>query len=93
LGGFKAPCGCGPHHHKSGARLIDVRTDAEFASGHVPGATNVPLGQLAGHAGRLASEGQPLVVYCASGVRSAMAKCVLRRAEAEVHYLGAMSRR
>jgi rhodanese-related sulfurtransferase len=75
-----------------GARLIDVRTEAEFASGHVPGATNVPLDQLAGHAGRLAGEGKPLVVYCASGVRSAMAKRVLHRAGAEVYDLGPMSR-
>jgi rhodanese-related sulfurtransferase len=75
-----------------GARLIDVRTEAEFASGHVRGATNVPLDRLGRLAAQLASEGKPLVVYCASGVRSAVAKRALRRAGAEVYDLGAMSR-
>jgi rhodanese-related sulfurtransferase len=75
-----------------GAELLDVRTEGEFASGHVDGATNVPLDRLAGQAKGLTSHGKPLVVYCASGVRSAMAKRILRRAGAEVYDLGAMSR-
>jgi rhodanese-related sulfurtransferase len=77
---------------EAGAQLIDVRSESEFASAHVPGATNIPLDRLAGQAGRLAGEGRPLVVYCASGVRSAMAKRALRRAGAEVYDLGTMRR-
>jgi rhodanese-related sulfurtransferase len=75
-----------------GALLIDVRTESEFASGHLPGATNVPLGHLSAEASALAGKGQPIVVYCASGVRSAGAKRVLRAAGAEVYDLGAMGR-
>ena len=76
-----------------GAELIDVRTRGEYAQGHLPGAKNVPLDELSAQAGSLATAGKPLVVYCQSGVRSARAKHLLRRAGAsDVHDLGAMSR-
>src|SRR5690349_13648458 len=76
----------------AGARLIDVRTESEFAAGHLPGATNVPLDRLRARAADLAREGKPLIVYCASGVRSAGAKRTLRAAGANVQDLGAMRR-
>jgi rhodanese-related sulfurtransferase len=75
-----------------GAVLIDVRSESEFASGHLPGATNVPLGSLSAQASELAGRGKPIVVYCASGMRSAGAKRLLRTAGADVYDLGAMSR-
>ncbi len=60
---------------KQGALLLDVRTPAEFASGHVAGALNVPVQELEA---RWASLGvpadRPIVVYCRSGARSARAK-------------------
>jgi phage shock protein E len=77
----------------SGALLVDVRTESEFASGHLQGATNVPLDQLREHAQSLVGAHKPIVVYCASGIRSASARRILRRAGAEdVFDLGAMSR-
>jgi rhodanese-related sulfurtransferase len=77
----------------AGAELIDVRTKAEYASGHLAGAKNVPLDELLARAATLAKTGKPLVVYCQSGMRSARAKHVLRAAGAtEVYDLGAMSR-
>ena len=76
-----------------GAQLIDVRTEREFESGHLPNATNVPLDALRISAASLAKTGQPLIVYCQSGLRSAAAKRILRGAGAsQVHDLGAMSR-
>jgi phage shock protein E len=76
-----------------GATLLDVRTESEFASGHLPGAINVPLHGLSERGASLAGAQKPIVVYCASGVRSAAAKRALRRAGAnEVYDLGAMSR-
>jgi rhodanese-related sulfurtransferase len=75
-----------------GALLIDVRSESEFASGHLPGATNVPLGSLSAQASELSGSGKPVVVYCASGMRSAGAKRLLRAAGADVYDLGAMSR-
>ncbi len=78
---------------EGGALLVDVRTEAEFASGHLPGASNVPLDRLSNKAADLVKKGKPLVVYCASGMRSASAKRILARAgAAEVYDLGAMSR-
>ncbi|KAF4405852.1 MULTISPECIES: rhodanese-like domain-containing protein [Streptomyces] len=57
--------------------VIDVRTPGEYASGHVPGAHNVPLDRLdaALPALRTAAERGDLLVVCASGARSARA-CV-----------------
>jgi rhodanese-related sulfurtransferase/DNA-binding transcriptional ArsR family regulator len=43
--------------------VIDVRPADEFALGHVPGAINLPLGELAGRLGDL-DPGQEIVAYC-----------------------------
>jgi phage shock protein E len=77
----------------SGARLLDVRTPEEFASGHIPGALNIPVAQLDLRLGELPTKQQPLVVYCRSGNRSASAARLLGEAGfTAVHDLGAMSR-
>jgi glyoxylase-like metal-dependent hydrolase (beta-lactamase superfamily II)/rhodanese-related sulfurtransferase len=59
--------------------LIDVRTEREWNEGHIDGAVNVPLSQLAERIAELPSH-RSLVVYCASGYRSAIAGSVLLRA-------------
>ena len=54
--------------------VIDVRSPAEFASGHLEGATNLPLDRLAGLCAQALPDRQAdIVVYCAAGGRSAMA--------------------
>ncbi|MEV7616616.1 rhodanese-like domain-containing protein [Streptomyces sp. NPDC089799] len=52
--------------------VVDVRTPGEFATGHLPGALNVPLDRLAGSVPELreAAGGRPLLLVCASGGRS-----------------------
>jgi phage shock protein E len=61
--------------------LLDVRKPEEFAAGHVPGAINIPHDQLASRLAELpASREQPVVVYCRSGRRAALAEDVLRQA-------------
>ncbi len=78
---------------EAGALLLDVRTAAEFAGGHLPAAVNIPVGELGGKLEKLAPKDRAVVVYCASGVRSAVAAGVLRDAGfASVKNLGAMSR-
>lgn len=78
---------------EGGALLLDVRTPGEFAGGHLPSAVNVPVGELGGRLGSLAPKDRAVVVYCASGVRSAVAAGVLRDAGfSTVKNLGAMSR-
>lgn len=56
------------------ATPVDVRQPDEFAGGHVAGAINLPLEEIEARAAQvLPNRAAPLVVYCRSGVRSAMA--------------------
>lgn len=55
----------------AGALILDVRSAEEFASGHVPGATNLSHESVAARLGELeAHRDQPVVVYCESGRRA-----------------------
>jgi phage shock protein E len=76
-----------------GARLVDVRSSGEFGSGHLPGAVNIPVGELPARLNEVGARERPVVVYCRSGARSASAAGLLRRAGfGAVHDLGPMSR-
>lgn len=78
---------------KAGARLIDVRSPGEYASGHLPGSVNVPVGELGARLGELGAKDAPKIVYCASGARSAIARSMLKgQGFTQVFNLGAMSR-
>ena len=68
-----------PRVESGAAVLLDVRDPSEFRAGHVPGAMNVPLGQLASRVAELPPD-RPIAVHCQSGTRSAIAVSVLRRA-------------
>lgn len=61
-----------------GALIIDVRSPGEFAGGHVPGAVNIPLDQLESQLSTIKGYQKPLILCCASGMRSARAKTLLR---------------
>ncbi|KRF18308.1 rhodanese-like domain-containing protein [Nocardioides sp. Soil796] len=52
-----------------GAPVVDVREPAEFREGHVPGAINIPMGQLTARLGEI-GRNRPVHVVCASGNRS-----------------------
>ena len=62
-----------------GAQPIDVREPDELERGAIAGAVSVPLGDLPQAAGSL-PHGRPLLVYCASGMRSTTAASLLERA-------------
>ena len=53
--------------------IIDVRTPAEFSGGHVAGSINIPLNRLPDNFKKLTAMEFPLVLCCASGIRSAQA--------------------
>lgn len=72
------------------ALIVDVRTDAEYREGHIPGSVNVPLDALDGLRGRSGTEG-PIYVYCLSGARSARATAQLRRMGYQVVDMGGIS--
>ena len=54
----------------AGARVIDVRTPAEFRDGAFKGAVNIPLSVLPARMHELEPRDKPIVLYCASGARS-----------------------
>src|ERR687889_860936 len=60
--------------------VVDVREQHEFEEGHIPGAVHVPRGHLETRIeGAVRDRAQPVVLYCASGNRSAFAADTLQR--------------
>ena len=77
---------------KAGATVLDVRSAGEFAGGHLPGARNVPVGDLSRRLKEVGAKDKPVVVYCLSGARSRAAAGVLRQGGFKtVHDLGPMT--
>lgn len=67
--------------------VVDVREVKEFEEGHIPGAVNLPLSQLASRAGELNRyKQQPVVVACRSGHRSVRGAVMLRKQGFETVY-------
>jgi rhodanese-related sulfurtransferase len=60
----------------AGAFILDVREPDEWEAFHIPGATLIPLGQLAARADELPS-GREIIVVCRSGNRSAEGRDIL----------------
>ncbi|MBQ3111638.1 MAG: rhodanese-like domain-containing protein [Firmicutes bacterium] len=75
-----------------GALLLDVRTAAEYRSGHIPGSVHLPQQQL-GRIEQLAPDkNTPLFTYCASGARAKNAAESLRlRGYKQVKAIGGIS--
>lgn len=67
-----------PELKKQGALLVDVRSSAEFASGNAAGTVNIPLNELGQRLGEI-PQSAPVVLCCASGTRSGMAKLLLQK--------------
>jgi rhodanese-related sulfurtransferase len=64
--------------------LIDVREDDEFAAGHIPEATLIPLGQLSSRLNEIPKD-KTVVAVCRSGNRSGQATQLLRQAGFDAH--------
>jgi rhodanese-related sulfurtransferase len=63
-----------------GIVIVDVRTPPEFRGGHIKGAIPIPLAEMGGRIGSLASyRDRQVLVYCLSGNRSMTASRVLRK--------------
>jgi phage shock protein E len=62
----------------SGVRVVDVRTPAEFGTGHVPGAINIPYDQMPARHAEVGPPATPVLLYCRSGRRTAIAERALR---------------
>ena len=72
---------------KNGAQIIDVRTPGEFKAGHIRGAVNIPLQTISSQLGRIKKD-KPVITCCASGMRSASAKSILKSSGFEEVYNG-----
>lgn len=65
-----------PNLLNQGGQIVDVRSVAEFASSHKDGSINIPLDSLKSRMKELDTT-KPIILCCASGSRSAMAKRTL----------------
>ncbi|MDO5043862.1 MAG: rhodanese-like domain-containing protein [Coriobacteriia bacterium] len=77
-------------HKTPNALLVDVRYLKEFNEGHVPGAINIPLPELADRMQKeLPNTDQDIFIYCRSGNRSKQAeKFLLARCYTHIHEIG-----
>ena len=72
---------------EAGATLIDVRRDYEFDAGHLEGARNIEMNELAAHAEEIPKD-RPVIFYCRSGNRSSMAAAAFSEGGWDAHNLG-----
>ena len=65
-----------PNLLKQGGQIVDVRSEEEFVYGHKDGSINIPLDLLKSRMNELDNT-KPIILCCASGSRSAIAKRIL----------------
>lgn len=70
---------------KQNALVIDVRSPAEFKSGHVKGAVNIPLQQIGNELQKIKKQNRPVITCCRSGARSGAAAKRLKDFGIEVY--------
>ena len=58
--------------------VVDVRSEAEHAGGHIEGSLNIPLTHLDERSGEIPA-GRPVAVHCEGGYRSAIAASLLQK--------------
>ena len=73
-------------NHPSPALLVDVRSGSEFASGHIPGAINIPLDQMEARLDDL-GRNLPIILTCQSGTRARMAAGLLEPCQRQITVL------
>ena len=62
---------------ENGAQIIDVRSKGEYSGGHIKGSVNIPLDSLQHNLSKIKKD-KPVITCCASGMRSAAAKNILK---------------
>ncbi len=75
---------------KNGAMIVDVRSQGEFKSGHIKGAVNIPLPEIASSLNKI-PKNKVIITCCASGMRSGSAKGILKSKGYDVHNGGSWS--
>ena len=63
---------------KQGAIILDVRSKGEYSGGHIKGSINVSVDALSNNLAKLKDKNKTRITCCASGMRSASAKSILK---------------
>lgn len=63
---------------KKGARVVDVRTQAEWETGHLPGAIHIPASKIEIEAPKKLDRTDTIIVYCNTGTRARNAAIILK---------------
>ena len=63
---------------KQGAIILDVRSPGEYSGGHIKGSINISVDSLRANLSKLKNKNTPIITCCASGMRSASAKSILK---------------
>ncbi|QIH39758.1 rhodanese-like domain-containing protein [Flavobacterium petrolei] len=63
---------------QNGAIVVDVRSKAEYLAGHIKDSINIPVDTLRNNLFKVKDKNQPIITCCASGMRSASAKSILK---------------
>jgi rhodanese-related sulfurtransferase len=63
---------------KQGAIILDVRSKGEYAGGHIKDSINISVDALNNNLSKLKDKSKPIITCCASGMRSASAKSILK---------------
>jgi len=63
---------------KQGAIILDVRNKDEYAGGHIKDSINISVDQLCNNLSHIKDKTKPIITCCASGMRSASAKSILK---------------
>jgi rhodanese-related sulfurtransferase len=74
------------HQLPEPAQLVDVRSGSEFASGHIPGAVNIPMHQIEARLDDL-RPGIPIVLICQTGKRARMTAGLLEPCQRQISVL------
>ncbi|MCC6722377.1 MAG: rhodanese-like domain-containing protein [Bacteroidia bacterium] len=72
----------------NGGIILDVRTKGEFTGGHIKGSINIPVDILQNNLSKFKDKNQAIITCCASGMRSATAKNILKSKGYENVYNG-----
>lgn len=64
---------------KQGAIIVDVRSKEEFDAGHIKSSVNIPLDAIDSSLKKLGSKDTHIILCCASGMRSGLAKNILHK--------------
>ncbi len=72
-----------------GAIIIDVRSAAEYKSGHIKNSLNIPLETIKTQTNKIKQKNTPVITVCRSGNRSGVAKQMLASQGIEVYNGGA----